>query len=272
MIRPAEVRLGLVLSAGGLRGAAHLGVLRHLLRDGIPLEVIVGVSAGAIIAGYYAAVGVDIDDLVADARTFRGRHLLAHSLNVRLSDRFGDALRPLCGVIPNRLMQLEAASFGRLRQGVWRLGIACHDITTGQPCYFATGDDGGVALPDVVRASASIPGLFPAIRVTVGGRQRALIDGGISDPVPLAFARRLGATHLIVSDARWIGTARPFTRDVVWIRPRMATTGTLWAPRRSLTATVEQGDAAVTDEVISEIRAWLMPGRNTGSQPPGAAA
>jgi len=54
--------------------------------------------------------------------------------------------------------------------------------------------------------------------------------------------------------------------------PFMATTGTLWAPRRSLTATVEQGDAAVTDEVISEIRAWLMPGRNTGSQPPGAAA
>ena len=119
MIRPAEVRLGLVLSAGGLRGAAHLGVLRHLLRDGIPLEVIVGVSAGAIIAGYYAAVGVDIDDLVADARTFRGRHLLAHSLNVRLSDRFGDALRPLCGVIPNRLMQtrsgeLRAAAPGRL--------------------------------------------------------------------------------------------------------------------------------------------------------------
>jgi predicted acylesterase/phospholipase RssA len=246
--------------------------LRHLLRDGIPLEVIVGVSAGAIIAGYYAAVGVDIDDLIADARTFRGRHLLAHSLNVRLSDRFGDALRPLCGVIPNRLIQLEAASFGRLRQGVWRLGIACHDITTGQPCYFATGDDEGVALPDVVKASASIPGLFPAIRVTVGGRQRALIDGGISDPVPMAFARRLGATHLIVSDARWLGTARRFTRDVVWIRPRMASTGTLWAPRQSLTATVEQGDAAVTDEVISEIRAWLIPGRNTGSQPPGAAA
>ena len=107
----APVRLGLVLSGGGLRGAAHLGVLRHLLRDTIPLDVVVGVSAGAIVAGYYA-----------------------------------------------------------------------------------TGDSDGVALPDIVRASASIPGLFPAIQVTSGGRQRALIDGGISDPVPLAFARRLGAT------------------------------------------------------------------------------
>jgi predicted acylesterase/phospholipase RssA len=228
-----------------------------LLRDTIPLDVVVGVSAGAIVAGYYAAVGVDVDDLVADAGTLCGRHLLAYSLSVRLNERFGDALRPLCGVIPHRLEQLETASFERLHQGVWRLGIACHDITTGQPCYYATGDSDGVALPDVVRASASIPGLFPAIQVTSGGRQRALIDGGISDPVPLAFARRLGATHLIVSDARWVGTARAATKDVVWIRPRMASTGTLWAPRRSLTATVEQGDEAVTPDAMAEIRAWL---------------
>src|SRR5262245_13781804 len=63
---PQNVRLGLVLSAGGLRGAGHLGVLRQLVEHEIPLDVIVGVSAGAIVAGYYAAAGFSIDSLVAD--------------------------------------------------------------------------------------------------------------------------------------------------------------------------------------------------------------
>ena len=66
-----RVRLGVVLSAGGLRGAAHVGVLRQLIRHGIPIDVIVGVSAGAVIAAYYAAVGLDLDELVADAERFR---------------------------------------------------------------------------------------------------------------------------------------------------------------------------------------------------------
>ncbi len=254
------VRLGLVLSAGGLRGAGHLGVLRQLVHHSIPLHVIVGVSAGAIVASYYAAVGLDIDALVADARQLRGRHLLAHSLGVRLNGRFSHLLSPRSGIIPQRLLQLETATFEHLHHQVGRLGIVCHEVATGQPCYFSTGDAGGVALPDVVRASASIPGLFPAVPVTCGGRRRLLADGGISDAVPLAFARRLGATHVIVSDTRWLGSTMQSTRDVVWIQPRMASTGTLWAPRRSLISTVDQGEAAVTADVIATIRVWLEPG------------
>ena len=95
-----------------------------------------------------------------------------------------------------------------------------------------------------------------------------LTDGGLSDPLPLAFARRppLAATHLIVSDCRWVGTPPPApARDVVWIRPRMASTGTLWAPRRGLLSAVQQGEAAVTEEVIGRIRAWLTP---MGRMPP----
>src|SRR4029450_5554702 len=76
------VRVGIVLSAGGLRGAAHAGVLRQLVRHGVPLHTIVGVSAGAIVAAYYAAVGLELDEMIADAVAFRGRHLLAHSLGV----------------------------------------------------------------------------------------------------------------------------------------------------------------------------------------------
>ena len=54
-----RVRIGIVLSAGGLRGAAHVGVLRQLVRHGIPIDAIVGVSAGAVVGAYDAAVGLD---------------------------------------------------------------------------------------------------------------------------------------------------------------------------------------------------------------------
>ena len=105
---PDPIRIAVVLSAGGLRGAAHVGVLRELIRHGVPFDRIVGVSAGAVIAAYYAAVGLDLDDLIEDAERFRGRHLLAYSVNVHFDHRFEPRVGRWCGVIPNRLRQLEA--------------------------------------------------------------------------------------------------------------------------------------------------------------------
>jgi NTE family protein len=252
-------RIGLVLSAGGLRGAAHVGVLRELVRHGIRIHVIVGVSAGAVIATYYAAVGLDLDDLVADARAFRGRHLLMHSLNLHLGGRFDHALRRHSGVIPERLRQLEAAAFDRLHHGIRGLGIVCHDVAARRPRYFATGSDQGASLHEVARASAAIPFLFAPLPVACDREHGLLLtDGGVSDPVPLAFARRppLDATHLIVSDCRWLGSPCEPTSDVVWIRPRMASTGTLWGASRGLLPAVRQGEAAVTADVIARIRTW----------------
>ena len=199
------------------------------------MDVIVGASAGAVVGAYYAAVGLGVDDLIADARAFRGRHLLTYSLNLHLGGRFDRLLGSRCGIIPDRLHRLEVARFDRLHHGIRCLGIVCHDVAAGQPRYFATGRDHGVRLHDVVRASASIPYLFRARPVGAGGERWMLTDGGLSDPLPLAFARRppLAATHLIVSDCRWVGTPPAPARDVVWIRPRMVSTGTLWAPRRA---------------------------------------
>ena len=68
------MRVGIVLSGGGLRGAAHLGVLRRMVRHHIPIHVMVGVSAGAIIAAYYAAVGLSVHEMIEQAPEFRGRH------------------------------------------------------------------------------------------------------------------------------------------------------------------------------------------------------
>src|SRR5262245_36305163 len=70
----SPVRIGIVLSGGGLRGASHLGVLQELIAHEIPIDIIVGSSAGAVVAAYYAAVGLTVDDLIRDASHFRGRH------------------------------------------------------------------------------------------------------------------------------------------------------------------------------------------------------
>src|SRR5262249_8155665 len=142
-----------------------------------------------VVAAYYAAVGLALDELMADAEMFRGRHLLTYSLNVQTGYRFEQSLKRWCGVIPDRLRQLESATFNRLHHGVRRLGIVCHDVTAGQPRYFWTGLEGSPALADVVRASASIPRLFPAVPVVCNEQEWRLTDGGVSNPVPLAFAR-----------------------------------------------------------------------------------
>lgn len=255
----SPVRIGLVLSGGGLRGASHIGVLQQLVAHGIPIDIIVGSSAGAIVAAYYAAVGLTLDELVADARTFRGRHLIAHSLNVRLGQRCGSRLTKLSGLIPTRLEQLEHATFRRLHHNVRGIGIVCHDITTGRPCYFSTGNDQGVRLSDVVRASASIPYLLPPIAVADAGQSLLLTDGGVSDCVPVAFAQRppLSATHLIVSDCRWL-RGRPSEKagHIVYVRPRLPATGTLWAPSSTLASAVRQGSRGVTTEILDTIRGW----------------
>src|SRR5262245_49592653 len=256
----ATVRVAVVLSGGGLRGAGHVGVLQQLVAHDIPIDIIVGSSAGAVVAAYYAAVGLTLDELIHDAREFRGRHLLAHSLNVRLQHRLDPVLRRASGVIPTRLEQLECATFDRLHHGVGGLGIVCHELKSGRPRYFSTGCDQGVCVSDVVRASASIPYLFPSVSVRCDEERLLLTDGGISDCLPIAFAQRppLSATHVIVSDCRWLATGVPeSSTQLIYVRPRLAATGTLWAaPRSTLLAAVRHGAAAVTDEIVDRARRW----------------
>ena len=252
-------RIGLVLSGGGLRGAGHIGVLQQLIAHNIPIDLIVGSSAGAIVAAYYAAVGLTIEELVSDARVFRGRHLIAHSLNVRLDHRLDRVLGLLSGLIPTRLDQLERATFDRLHHRIRAIGIVCHDVKSDRPRYFATGRDRGVRLSDVARASASIPYLFPSATVRCAGEDLRLTDGGVSDCLPIAFARRppLSATHLIVSDCRWLATKPPeSTERLIYVRPRLSATGTLWAPSSTLLAAVRQGAAAVTDDMLDRVASW----------------
>jgi NTE family protein len=260
-----HARIGLVLSAGGLRGAAHLGVLRQLQRHGIPIDVIVGVSAGAIIAAYYAAVGLTVDEMIADAPAFKGHHIVMHGMTLRAHRWLKPWLRQYCGVIPRRLEQLEAGEFGRLHHGIEGFGVVCHDVLTQRPCYFSTADSRGARLADVVKASAAMPGVLPPRSLTLGETKVQLVDGGVSDSLPIDFARARGldATHLIVSDCRF-GTSPPPERDdaIVYVRPQLDGLRPLRGPRLALVHAVQQGEAAITDDVIARIRAWSVQERS----------
>ena len=249
----------MVLSAGGLRGAAHLGVLRRLRQNDIPLHVIVGASAGAVVAAYYAAVGLTIDELIGDARVFQGRHLVAHSLNIRFRRRLEPLFAPFCGIVLRRLRQLEEGRFDRLHHGVEAIGIVCHDLTNDRTRYFSTGADAGIRLYDAVATSASIPSMFPPQPVTLDGQVCQLTDGGVSDALPVDFARgpALTATHLIVSDCRRRGAPVANADRLLYVRPRLDGTTTFRAPRASLFAAVTAGEAIVTDDVIARVRRWI---------------
>ena len=260
MLASTRVRIGIVLSAGGLRGAAHLGVLRRIVREGIPLEVMVGVSAGAIIAAYYAAVGLSIDEMIEEASVFRGRHILMHGLTLRSHPSVKPFLLRFCGIIPQRLAQRDGASFTSLHQGVQRLGIVCHDIDRQQARYFSTIDSCGVRLADVARASAAVPGVMPPKTMMIGTDLVRLADGGLSDSLPVDFVRSpsLGATHVIVSDCRYSACGPPTTGDsLIYLRPNLDGIRPLRAPGSALTKAIERGEAAVTADVVDQMHNWM---------------
>jgi predicted acylesterase/phospholipase RssA len=203
-------------------------------------------------------VGLTVNEMIEEAPTFRGHHIVMHGLTLRAHPKLKPYLRRFCGVIPERLRQLEAGRFDILHHGVERLGVVCHDLNRNQPCYFSTADDHGAPLAVVVRASAAVPRVLPSRTLTLGQRELRLADGGISDSLPIAFAQsaELGATHLIVSDCRQIVSSRPPEVDnIVYIRPALEGVRPLRAPR--LMNAVWRGEAAVTAEILHRIQGWL---------------
>jgi NTE family protein len=251
--------LGVVLSAGGLRGAAHLGVLRRLIAARVPIDVLVGTSAGAVVGAYYAAVGMSIDEIIADAPRLRPRHLLMHALTLRVPRAVKPWLRPLCGIVPARLDALERARFDRLHHGVSGFGVVCHDLGARKPWYFSTAESHGVALAGVVKASAAVPPVFPARSQRIEGRDVQLTDGGFSDGVPVDFPRHAGldATHVLVSDCRRSGAPVAEHDALICVRPALSGAGT-GSPRSfSLVDAVQAGEEAVTDAVLDRLRTWL---------------
>ncbi len=209
---PSNGKLALVLPGGGAKGFAHLAVLRMLDSLGVVPDVVVGTSAGAIMGALWAS-GLDVADIERDVKAIGLDSLVGRysaptpaSLGTRRAilvwDRGSKGMVLRTSVVREReLNTLVSALYARgnlIAAGDFdRLPVPFRaiaaDLSTREQVVLAGGD-----LAQAVRASGAIPIIFRSVRV--GGRD--LADGGIVDNVPIAAARRLGATRVIVSGLR----------------------------------------------------------------------
>lgn len=166
------MNITLALSGGGVKGFAHIGVIRALERDGYRICGVAGTSAGGLVAALYAS-GYSPDEMENRLRDIDQGNLFSrmHGDGPSLLGFSGAA------AILNEL--LGPRTFNDLRIP---LAITATDLTTGLPLTIKTGK-----LIDAVLVTSAIPGVFPAQMVD----GHLLVDGGITNPIPVAEARAL---------------------------------------------------------------------------------
>ncbi|AYQ29152.1 MULTISPECIES: patatin-like phospholipase family protein [unclassified Polaromonas] len=184
---PAEaskkpVRIGLALGGGAARGFAHVGVIAVLEEAGLRPNLVVGTSAGSLVAALYAS-GKTSAQLQQTALNMEEVAITDWMLPIFGRGMFrGDALaRYVNDLVANRLMENMAIP----------LGIVATDLNSGQAVLFQRGDTGSA-----VRASSAVPAVF--VPVKINGRE--YVDGGLVSPVPVRFARQMGADVVIAVD------------------------------------------------------------------------
>jgi len=177
---PRPPRIGLALGGGAARGFAHIGVIQVLEENGIRPDLVAGTSAGSLVAALYAS-GKNGAELAA----------LAESMD---ESAFTDWSFPGRGLIRGEGLAkyVRDQTGGRhIEQMRIPLGIVATDLDSGQPILFQLGDP-GVA----VRASSAVPAVFQPVRI--GSHE--YVDGGLVAPVPVRFARQMGAELVIAVD------------------------------------------------------------------------
>jgi NTE family protein len=175
-------RVGLALSGGAARGVAHVGVLRALEENSIPIDAIAGASAGALIGGSYAA-GLSIKQLEAMARKFRWRHISRLSFS-RLGTQSNAPMEKFLRA------HLPVTRFEDLRIPFAALAT---DLQTGTPVVMR--DRGDLTL--AIRASVCLPAFYVPVRDPEG---RLLVDGGLVANLPISYTRDLGVDLVIAVD------------------------------------------------------------------------
>jgi NTE family protein len=175
-------RVGLALSGGAARGIAHIGVLRALEENAIPIDAIAGASAGALVGGCYAA-GLSIKQLEAMARKFRWRHVSRLSFS-RLGLQSNAPMEKFLRAT------LPVTRFEDLRIPFAALATDLQDGTA-----VVMRDTGDVTF--AIRASVCVPALYTPVRDPEG---RLLVDGGLVANLPISYTRALGADIVIAVD------------------------------------------------------------------------
>jgi NTE family protein len=175
-------KIGLALGGGAARGFAHVGVIQVLEEAGLRPDLVVGTSAGSLVAALYAS-----------GRQGRQLQQVAEALE---EAAFTDWTLPLF----NRGM-LRGEALGRyvnaqvgnklIEQMAMPLGIVATDLNSGQGILFQRGDTG-----TAVRASSAVPAVFMPVKIGT----HEYVDGGLVSPVPVRYARQMGAEVVIAVD------------------------------------------------------------------------
>lgn len=203
--RPRTV--GLALSGGAVRGAAHVGVLQVLEREGIRPDIVAGTSVGALVGAGWAAE-LPADELAALFREIRWPKLAKINLRSKFS---------LVDTGPLGDLLVERYGVARIEELARPFAAVCCDVLSGEAVVFRTG-----ALDVALRASAAVPGIFPPVELG----SRLLVDGCVVNNLPVDVARSMGADYVIAVDLipRPAGGLRP--RNVFEL---MMVVGFLWS-------------------------------------------
>lgn len=242
------MKVGVALGGGAARGLAHVGVLRALVREQVPIDVVTGTSMGAIIGGAYAATA-DIGLVEAGVRkvlsseefrknrlsflreTKRQRGGLLYSVTnlVRRGIVYGASTMRQSFLSAERFASSMAAILPDLR--IEQLPV-CYaavalDLKSGEEVIFSTGD-----LRHACKASSAIPGILPPVRHD----GRVMVDGGWVSKVPVLPAFRMGADVVVAVDiSADLEDTRDYTRGIdVFMRANAIRDSFLVAFHRSL--------------------------------------
>jgi NTE family protein len=183
--------IGIALGGGFARGIAHIGVLKVLEEEGIPIRMIAGTSVGALIGAAYCS-GLSIAELEDVAHRVRFTTFARWTLS-----RCGFATTDRMVTFLTRTLKVK--TFEELRIP---LGVTATDFNTGEAVVFNKG-----SIIDPVRASCSYPGMFLPVMI----RGRWLVDGMLSHPVPSRPLREMGAERVLAVHLRgqWAKTTAP---------------------------------------------------------------
>jgi NTE family protein len=173
----AQPAIGLALGGGFARGIAHVGVLKVLEEENIPISFVAGTSVGALIGAAYCG-GVTVAELEQIASRVRFKHFAKWTLS-----RYGFASNQRMIGFLNSILKVK--TFEELRIP---LAVTATDFSTGDGVVFHSGP-----LVDPVRASCAYPGMFLPVEI----RGRLLVDGMLAHAVPSVPLREMGAERVL---------------------------------------------------------------------------
>lgn len=203
----AKTAIALILSGGGMKGLAHVGVLKALAERGIEPDLVVGSSIGALIAAVWAS-GTPIDEMVELARQVKRRHVFA----VAHADMAFRRMRAPAVYRREPLDTLIEAMIGRptFRQLKRRILVNTVDLQSGVQVLWGLPGLDDIPVADAVFASCALPGIFPPREIK--GRQ--YVDGAVVENLPVGALLAAGHGAVIAVNLNPIGPISKMQREL----------------------------------------------------------